>query len=86
MIFSWYTSSIITIFLWGIADLFYKKATDPGDKYSHLKIVVMVGLVMGSQAFFELYKMNWNFNPINIIKYFPGSFTSLRRHSSPQGS
>lgn len=74
MIFSWYTSSIITIFLWGTADLFYKKGTDPKDRYSHLKIVVMVGLVMGIQAFFELHKMNWNFNPVNIIKYFPVSF------------
>lgn len=74
MIFSWYTSAVLTILFWGIADLFYKKGSDPGDKYSHFKIAIMVGLVMGVQAFFELNKMNWEFDPINIIKYFPVSF------------
>lgn len=57
MIFSWYTSAIFTIFLWGIADVFYKKGTNPKDKNSHLRIIVMVGLVMGIQAIFELGKM-----------------------------
>ena len=73
MIFSWYTSAVMTILLWGIADLYYKKGTDPNDRYSHLRIVVMVGLIMGIQAFFELYKMNWQYNPVNIIKYLPVS-------------
>lgn len=73
MIFSWYTSAVITILLWGIADLYYKKGTDPKDKYSHLKIVVMVGIVMGTQAIFELGKMGWQYNPVNIIKYLPVS-------------
>lgn len=73
MIFSWYTSAVITILFWGIADLYYKKATNPNDRYSHLRIVVMVGLVMGIQAVFELGKMDWQFNPINILKYLPVS-------------
>lgn len=73
MTFSWYTSAIITILFWGIADIFYKKGTDPNDRYSHLRIVAMVGLVMGIQAFFELGKMNWQFDPINIVKYLPVS-------------
>lgn len=53
--------------------MFYKKGTDPKDKYSHLRIIVMVGLVMGIQAIFELGKMGWQFDPINIIKYLPVS-------------
>ena len=65
---SWYTSAILTILLWGIADIFYKKGTDPKDRYSHLRIVIMVGLVMGIQAFFELGKMRYEFSPINILK------------------
>ena len=73
IIFSWYTSAVLTIFLWGIADVFYKKGTDPKDKYSHLRIIIMVGLVMGIQAFFELGKMGWQFDLINIIKYLPVS-------------
>lgn len=73
MIFSWYTSAILTILFWGIADLFYKKGTDPKDKHSHLRIIVMVGLVMGIHAMFELNKMDWAFDPINILKYLPVS-------------
>lgn len=74
MNFSWYTAAILTIIFWGIADMFYKKGTDPHDRYSHLRIVFMVGLVMGIQAIFELNKMNWAYDPINIIKYLPVSF------------
>lgn len=73
MIYSWYTAAVLTIILWGITDLFYKKGTDPNDKYSHLRIVFMVGLVMGIQAIFELNKMGWAYDPINIIKYLPVS-------------
>lgn len=74
MIFSWYTSAVLTILFWGIADLFYKKGTDSRDRYSHLRIIFMVGLVMGIQAIFELHKMNWQFDLVNILKYFPVSF------------
>lgn len=73
MIFSWYTSAVFTIVLWGIADVFYKKGTNPKDKYSHLRIIVMVGLVMGIQAMFELRKMDWQYDFINILKYLPVS-------------
>ncbi len=73
MSISWYISAIITILFWGIADLFYKKGTDPNDRYSHLRIVIMVALAMGIQAVFELKKMDWQFDFINIIKYIPVS-------------
>ncbi|NLJ40310.1 MAG: DMT family transporter [Clostridiales bacterium] len=73
MIFSWYVSAIITILFWGIADVFYKKGTDPEDRYSHLKIAVMVGLVMGIQAIFELNKMGWKYDFFNVVKYIPVS-------------
>lgn len=32
---------------WGLADLFYKKSNVDGDRYSHLKTAVWVGLMMG---------------------------------------
>lgn len=73
MIFSWYTSAIITILFWGMADIYYKKGTNPKDRYSHLRIVIMVGLVMGVQAIFELAKMNWQYEPMNILRYMPVS-------------
>ena len=36
---------------WGFADLFYKKSNVDGDRYSHLKTAVWVGMMMG---FFSL--------------------------------
>lgn len=35
------------MFGWGLADLFYKKSNVDGDRYSHLKTAVWVGLMMG---------------------------------------
>jgi len=43
---SWFIFALICTLGWGAADLFYKKGTDD-DRYSHLKIAVWVGLVMG---------------------------------------
>ena len=44
---SWFFLSLICVCGWGLADLFYKKGTDEEDSYSHLKIAVWVGIVMG---------------------------------------
>ena len=46
----WFIFSIFTAVAWGAANLFYKKGSDPEDKFSHLKIVTMVGFVMGIHA------------------------------------
>lgn len=73
MIFSWYTSAIITILFWGMADIYYKKGTNPNDRYSHLRIIIMVGIVMGIQAVIELWKMSWQYDQINILRYMPVS-------------
>lgn len=43
----WFIFALIALVGWGCADLFYKTGTDSGDRYSHLKIAVWVGLVMG---------------------------------------
>ena len=48
---SWFLFALICLLGWGFADLFYKKSTDCNDRYSHLKIAVCVGLVMGICAF-----------------------------------
>ena len=44
---SWFLFALICLLGWGCADLFYKLGTDDEDRYSHLKIAVWVGLVMG---------------------------------------
>lgn len=70
---SWLFFSIATAVLWGAAELFYKKGALPGEKYSHLKICVCVGAVMGLHAIFTLLTQDINYNPINILIYLPVS-------------
>ena len=69
----WFGFSLLTALSWGGADLFYKKASNPNDQYSHLKIVVMVGLVMGLHATGYMLLKDISFNPIEILRYFPVS-------------
>ena len=70
---SWLFFSIATALLWGTAELFYKKGALPNEKYSHLKICVWVGVVMGAHAVFTLLTQNINYNPINLLVYLPVS-------------
>ena len=70
---SWLFFSIATALLWGTAELFYKKGALPNEKYSHLKICVWVGVVMGAHAIFTLLTQNIGYNPVNIIRYLPVS-------------
>ena len=70
---SWLFFSIATAVLWGAAELFYKKGALPNEKYSHLKICVCVGAVMGAHAIFTLLTKDINYNPINLIRYLPVS-------------
>ena len=70
---SWLFFSIATALLWGAAELFYKKGALPNEKYSHLKICVWVGIVMGAHAVFTLLTQDINYNPVNIIRYLPVS-------------
>ncbi len=70
---SWLFFAIGTAVLWGAAELFYKKGARPDEKYSHLKICVWVGVVMGIHAVFTLLTQDINYNPINIIRYLPVS-------------
>ena len=70
---NWLFFSIATAILWGAAELFYKKGAHPNEKYSHLKICVWVGIVMGAHAIFTLLTQDIHYNPVNIIRYLPVS-------------
>ncbi|MGI6172978.1 MAG: EamA family transporter [Christensenellales bacterium] len=74
---SWFFFALISVFGWGCADLFYKSGTDEGDRYSHLKIAVWVGLVMGVAALCMLPFSETGFSPksflVNAWKYAPAS-------------
>ncbi|MBR0265965.1 MAG: DMT family transporter [Clostridia bacterium] len=79
---SWFFFALICLLGWGCADLFYKKGTDEHDRYSHLRIAVWVGLVMGICAiimmlipFDEELKTPMSVGALieNGIKYSPAS-------------
>ena len=70
---SWLFFSIATAVLWGAAELFYKKGALPNEKYSHLKICVCVGAVMGIHAIYTLLTKDIHYNPINLLYYLPVS-------------
>ena len=70
---SWLFFSIATTLLWGTAELFYKKGALPNEKYSHLKICIWVGIVMGAHAIFTLLTQDIHYNPVNLIRYLPVS-------------
>ena len=70
---SWLFFSIATAVLWGTAELFYKKGAQPNEKYSHLKISVWVGVVMGIHAIYTLLTQDIGYNPVNLLIYLPVS-------------
>ena len=78
---SWFIFALICLLGWGGADLFYKKGTDPDDRYSHLKIAVWVGLVMGIVAFVLLPFSETGFSVssllTNALKYTPASLAYI---------
>ena len=69
----WFIFAVLTAVLWGVAELFYKKGAQPQEKFSHLKICVCVGVVMGIHAICTLLTQDINYNPVNLIKYLPVS-------------
>lgn len=74
---NWFICALICLLGWGFADLFYKKGTDEKDRYSHLRIAVWVGLVMGACAFAMLPLAETSMSPAalieNAVKYSPAS-------------
>ena len=50
---TWFILSLIAILFWSGSDLFSKLGSRPDDKYSHWKMVMAVGVVMGAHAFFS---------------------------------
>ena len=70
---SWLFFSVATAVLWGTAELFYKKGARDDEKYSHLKICVWVGIVMGAHAIFTLLTQDIGYNPVNLLVYLPVS-------------
>ena len=70
---SWLFFSVATALLWGTAELFYKKGARPDEKYSHLKICIWVGIIMGLHAVFTLLSKDIAYDPTNLLIYLPVS-------------
>lgn len=72
----WLWLSLITLLCWSGSDLFSKiGCRDGSDKYSHLKMVIAVGVVMGLHAAFEIFvggteiswSVTWTYLPISLL-------------------
>ncbi|MCL1905960.1 MAG: DMT family transporter [Clostridiales bacterium] len=70
----WFMFSLITIFFWGGSDLFSKKGTDPKDKYSHWRLVIVVGAAMGLHACCYIAFTGLEYSLFSIVRYFPVAF------------
>ncbi len=69
----WFVFALLTMLAWGTADLFYKKGADEGERYSHLKTSMMVGLVMGIHAIGMLLFSGIDYDFRNLYIYLPVS-------------
>ena len=70
----WLWFSLAALLFWSGSDLFSKiGCQDSRDRYSHLKMVTAVGVVMGLHAAYEVFfngvEINWNI----IVTYLPVS-------------
>ena len=70
----WFTFAIIALLCWSGSDLFSKiGCQDAKDKYSHLKMVMAVGLVMGLHAAYEVFFNGVEISGEIILTYLPVS-------------
>ncbi|MBE5988983.1 MAG: hypothetical protein E7250_14765 [Paenibacillaceae bacterium] len=69
----WFILSLIAILFWSGSDLFSKMGSEPDDKYSHWKMIMAVGTIMGIHAVIELCR-GAQFQISDILTYLPVSF------------
>lgn len=70
----WFWLSLVTLICWSGSDLFSKiGCRDAEDKYSHLKMVMAVGLVMGLHAAYEVFVGGTEISLDIILTYLPVS-------------
>ena len=70
----WFWFAIVALLCWSGSDLFSKICCqDAKDRYSHLKMVMAVGLVMGLHAAYEVFFKGVEINGSIILTYLPVS-------------
>ncbi len=70
---NWFILALIAILFWSGSDLFSKMGSKSDDPYSHWKMVMAVGGVMGIHAI-VMIATGTPFSPVDIITYLPASF------------
>ncbi len=71
---TWFWLSIAALVCWSGSDLFSKiGCADASDKYSHLKMVIAVGVVMGLHACYEIFAGGAEISLSIILTYLPVS-------------
>lgn len=70
----WFWFALIALLCWSGSDLFSKIGCQDGeDKYSHLKMVTAVGVVMGLHAAYEIFIGGVEINGGILLTYLPVS-------------
>ncbi len=70
----WFWFAVVALLCWSGSDLFSKiGCQDAKDKYSHLKMVMAVGVVMGLYAAYEVFFQGVEINGSIILTYLPVS-------------
>ena len=69
----WFLYALIALLCWSGSDLFSKKGSRPEDTYSHWKMVMAVGVVMGLQAGYEIVFNQVAITFHDILQYLPAS-------------
>ena len=72
---NWFLLSLIAILFWSGSDLFSKMGAKPEDTYSHWKMVMAVGVVMGLHAAYEIFiggtqvtwDIIWTYLPVSLL-------------------
>ena len=71
---NWFVFSIVALLCWSGSDFFSKiGCRDASDKYSHFKMVMAVGVVMGIHAAYEVFVGGVEINMSIILTYLPVS-------------
>lgn len=68
----WFGLSLVAILFWSLTDLFSKAGSKREDKYSHWKMAMMVGFVMGIHALIMIL-LGEEFRLRDMLTYFPAS-------------
>ncbi|MDO4438534.1 MAG: EamA family transporter [Eubacteriales bacterium] len=71
---TWFILSMITVFFWSGSDFFSKLGSPAEDKYSHWKMVIAVGIVMGLHAAYMVIFGGVSVTLRDFIVYLPASF------------